>query len=317
MSKPARNGVCKILPRQAYALAVIALGLVTSTATFASSAPDSLYGNYTGTGQCTPDSPKPCTDTGPMDTIYLQRLDKKETPMEKQAREGFGLKKNDTHVSIRILQGHGHSCTFEQDMYWEKNHLKFFPKAPYPEKICKMQLWLKGDILTIKDPGNACSVDHCSNTEPVKFTGQHYTKGTDPLVAAYKKSATPPPANIFGTYHGTGECATDERKTEYCMPGYNAAQTTDHLHITPSKTADAHVVIDGSNCLLDADAMWLGDHLVYLKKKVDNPAKSQLVQFWFKDNTVVTSDVWRNSCGRPIQGGYFKKAPVQTNNHTQ
>ena len=305
--------MCKILPRQAYALAVIALGLVTSTATFASSAPDSLYGNYTGTGQCTPDSPKPCIDTGPMDTIYLQRLDKKETPMERRAREGFGLKKNDTRVSIRILQDHGHSCTFEQDMYWEGDHLKFFPKAPYPEKICKMQLWLKGDTLTIKDPGNACAVP-CSFDKSTTFAGRHYQKGPDPLIAAYKKSATPPPTTIFGTYHGTGECATDERKTLDCM-GEN--KTTDYVTITPSKKADAHVVIDSADTRLDADAMWLGDHLTYLKEQADNPAKPHLVQFWFKDGTVSTRDVWGNSGGSSIYGGYFKKSSVQTRHGSQ
>jgi len=314
MSKTIKQSVRGILARLPYILTIIALGLTASTATFASSAPDSLYGNYTGTGKCTPDSPKLCTDTGPMDTIYLQRLDKKETPMERRAREGFGLKKNDTRVSIRILQDHGHSCTFEQDMYWVGNHLTFFPKAPYPEKICKMQIWLNGDTLTIKDPGNACSVDNCANDIPTILTGQHYKKGPDPLIAAYKKSATPPPATIFGTYYGTGKCATDERKSIDCVV---KTKSTDTLIISPSKMADAHVAINSAHTRLAGDAMWLGNHLTYHKAQADQHKKPHLVQFWFKDGTVVTHDVWGNSGGASIYSGYFKKSLVQNKHGTQ
>ncbi len=306
--------VSSISGGRAFALIIVVLGILNTALTFAATPPDTLYGNYVGMGKCTAESPKPCTDTGAMDTIYLQRLNKVETDVERQAREGFGLEKNDTKVSIRILHDHGHSCTFEDEMYWAGDHLDYFQKGPYASKICKIQLWFKNDNFFIKDPGDACSELFCSGAGyQSKFEGRHYQKGSDPLFAAYKKSDTPPPTAIFGKYYGTGKCAEDERKSEYC----NESKPTDYIVIKLGKTTGANVSLgrtktdeDDYFCLRDADAVWQGDHLVYIKKMPETPGMPHFMQFWFKGDTVVVKNVFGKHCGTYIHGSYFKKLPV-------
>lgn len=293
-----------------YGLAVVLLSLVSST-TFAESAPDSIYGNYVGMGKCLPNTPKPCTDTGEMDTIYIQPLDKNETEEERQIREGYGLEKHDIRVSIRILGKHGHNCTFKQDMFWVKDRLKFFPKAPYAEKICKLEIMHHNDTLALKDLNDACG---CDLDMHVNLNGRQYKKGLDPLVEAYNNPSTPPPAEIFGKYIGTGECAKDERKSGLCDPEYNAAKNSDYIEIIPSKTADARVVFgstrgknDDFYCLRDVSAIWLGDHLFFYKATTNNPGTPHILQFWFKEDTVVASNIWSEHCGTYVHSSLFKK----------
>ena len=156
----------------------------------------------------------------------------------------------------------------------------------------------------------------------MKLAGRHFKKGPDQLLAAYQKSTTPPPAAIFGKYDGTGKCATDERKTENCHEN----KSTDYVIITPSETGDARVVLGSRKragedtdyfCLRDADAVWLDNHLTFIKELPDKPGSSELLEFWFKDNTVVVRDVWNNHCGTYIQGAYFKKTSAQPSRNTK
>ena len=296
-----------------------AIACVLSSSAFADPAPDTLFGNYAGTGKCPPGSPKSCTDTGAMDNVFLQHLEKKETDEQVQVRNLLDIKKTDTHVAIRILRNNGHNCTMEGEMLWSGDHLSFqegpVPRGTIPAN-CRLQLGFKHDGMTIKDPDNACSEGYCSIDKPTRLAGRRFKKGPDQLLAANKKSATPPPAAIFGKYDWAGKCASDERKTVYCTA---RNKSTDYVIIKPSETADARVVIgrtksaddDGSSfCRMDADAMWLGNHLTFIKELPDSPGSPQLLEFWFKDNTLVVRDVWNNHCGALIQGGYFKKSPA-------
>ena len=302
-----------------------AIGLLSASSAFADPAPNNLYGNYTGTGQCPPHA-KACTDTGTMDNVYIEPMkQKKETDREKQLRESFGLPEDpqpDIHIALRILRNHGQNCTMEGGAFWSGDRLNF-QEGPAPHGTlpanCRLQLWLKSDGMTIKDPGNACSEGFCSIDKPIKLAGMRFKKGPDQLLAAHKKSTTPPPAAIFGKYQGTGKCATDERKTSIC----NANKRTDYIVISPSDTADARVVIgrtksagddDDYFCLRDEDAIWLGNHLIFIKDIPDSPGRPHLLEFWFKDNSVVVAsvgNVWNNHCGTYIQGAYFQKAPAQ------
>ena len=298
----------------------VAIACVLSPSTFADPPPDTIFGNYAGAGKC-PAHAKACTDTGALDNVYIQPMEKKkETDEEKQLRESFQLPENaqaDVRIALRILRNNGHNCTMEGEMLWSGDHLSFqegpAPRGTIPAN-CRLQLGFKHDGMTIKDPDNACSEGYCSIDKPTRLAGRRFKKGPDPLLAANKKSATPPPAAIFGKYNGTGQCATDERKTIIC----NENKSTDYIVIKPSETADAHVVIgrtkgtddNGNYCLLDADAMWLGNHLAFIKERPDKPGSPHLLEFWFKNDTVVVRDVWGDYCGALIQGGYFKKSPA-------
>ena len=305
-------------------LIAAAIGLLGASSAFADPAPNNLFGNYTGTGPCAPHA-KACTDTGTMDNVYIAPMEpKKEADEEKQLRESFKLPEDpqpDIHIAIRILRNHGQNCTMEGGAFWSGNHLNFQDRPPYGAKICKLQLQFNHDNIQIKDPGNICGWKFCSLDKPMKLADRHFKKGPDQLLAAYKKSTTPPPA-IFGKYNGTGKCATDERKTKNC----NENKNTDYIVISPSDTADARVVIgrtksagdeDDYFCLRDADAIWLGDHLTFIKDMPDSPGRPHLLEFWFKDNTVVVENVWNNHCGTYIQGAYFKKVSSQSSHPPQ
>lgn len=288
--------------------------LVISPPLYAGHPPAHIFGNYVGAGQCPADSAKTCTDTGVTDNIFIQQAKAKvETEEDILIRELDGTKIVDAHVAIRILRDYGHSCALEGDMYWSDDHLEFQDKPPYGIKICKLQLWVKDSVMTIKDPGNVCGWKFCPLDKPTKLANRHFKKSPDSLLTSYKQSTTPPPATIFGTYHGTGECATDERKTSLC----NKNKLSDYIIIKPGDAADAHIVIESSYCRLDADAMWLDNHLSFIKSIPDNLRKLQLLQFWFDGNTVVLRDVWGNNCGVSIQGSYFKKTPSQPSRDTQ
>ena len=274
-------------------------------------APASVFGNYTGAGKCAPGSLKPCIDTGTMDNVFIQPFVKPETDEEKQIREFVGREKTDARLSIRILRDHGHSCAFEGAMFWSKDHLEFQDRPPTARTVyskCQMQLWLKDGALQIKDPGNECAEKFCSGDKP-RLTGRRFKKGPDQLLAAPKKSVTPPPAAIFGTYRGTGKCATDERKPSYCREN----KDTDYIVIEPSDTLDARVTIASAKrsedyfCLRDVGAMWLGNHLAFVKEMPDSAGRPHLLQFWFKGDTVVVSSLWDNHCGTYFQGAIFKK----------
>ena len=301
-----------------------AIGLLGASSAFADPAPNNLFDNYTGTGPCAPHT-NACTDSGTMDNLYIEPMKQKnETDREKQLRESFQLPEEtqpDIHIALRILRNHGQNCTMEGGAFWSGNHLNFQDRPPYGAKICKLQLTFNNDQLAIKDPGNICGWKFCSIDKPMKLAGMRFKKGPDQLLAADKKSTTPPPASIFGKYNGTGKCATDERKTVIC----NEKKHTDYVVITASKTADAHVVIGSSDNagdtgdfhLLDADAMWLGNHLAFIKELPDQPGSPQLLEFWFKDNTVVIRDVGSHYSGALIQGAYFKKVSPQPSHSKQ
>ena len=278
--------------------------------------PASVFGNYAGAGKCPPGSPKPCTDTGAMDNVFIESFVKPETDEDKQIREFVGIKKTDAHVAIRILRDYGHSCTLEGKMFWSKDHLEFLDRPPAARSAytrCDLQLWPKDGALEIKDPGNACGKKFCISGKPATLAGRRFKNGPDQLLAAYKKSATPPPTAIFGTYNGTGQCATDERKTAFCRGDNNSA---DYIVIKPSDTADARVVVGSLKrvgedadyfCVRDADAMWLGNHLAFMKEMPDSPGRPHLLQFWFKGDTVVVTNLWNDHCGNYIHGAIFKK----------
>ena len=265
--------------------------------------PSDVYGNYVGVGKCKLENFNPCTDTGPMDTLYLQRIDKVETEMEKRIREGYELEKNDTRVSIRILRDYGQSCTFEEEMYWKKDHFAYFPKAPYGEKICKMELWLKDDVIVLKDPGNACSETLCSINKPVIFEGQQYRKGGDPLLDIYRKPASPPDG-VFGKYFSTGECAKDEREVAFCR---GRSKFSDFIQIIRGNNGDVSVQVDTVRAHLTGKAAWTGNYFVYYNEVPDEPGKPKIMQFWFKGDTVVARDVWGNNGTALFQGVIFKK----------
>ena len=297
----------------AAAITLLLLSLLAS----ADPAPDALFGNYTGTGPC-PQHTKACTDTGAMDNLYIQPVEKKkEAEEEKQLRESFQLPQDpqpDIHIALRILRNNGHNCTMEGGAFWSGDHLNFQDRPPYGTKICKLQLRFNHDNIEIKDPGNICGWKFCSIDKPMTLAGRHFKKGPDQLLAAYKKSATPPPASIFGKYNGTGKCAMDERRTADCTA---RNKSTDYVIIKPSEAADARAVIEGTHCQMDADAMWIGNHLAFIKESPDSPGSPQLLEFWFKDNTIVIRDVWNNHCGAAIQGAYFKKVSPQTGKAAQ
>lgn len=290
----------------------------TATPLHTEPTPAGVFGNYAGAGKCTPGSPKSCTDTGVMDNVFIQPFVKPETDEQKQLREFVGQEKTDARVAIRILRDHGHSCTFEGKMFWSKDHLEFQDKPPAARTVyskCQMQLLFKDGAMTIKDPGNECAEKYCAYGKPPTLAGRRFQKGPDQLLAAYKKSVTPPPASIFGTYNGTGQCATDERKIFYCRENKN----TDYIVIEPSGTGDARVVVgslkragedDDYFCVRDADVMWLGNHLVFVKERPDKPGSPYILQFWFKGDTVVARDVGSDHCGGYFQGTIFKKAPT-------
>ena len=299
-----------------YSCLLYVLMLSVAMPLFAETPPNDIYGNYVGIGKCESNSANPCTDTGSMDTLYLQRIDKTETEMEKRIREGYDIEKHDVRVSIRILHDHGHKCTFKQDMYWAGDHLEFFPKAPYYEKICKLELWFKDDEIVLKDPDNACG---CSGDRETVLDGRRFKKGSDPLQELYVKDSVPPPETIFGKYVGTGKCANDERKTELCDPEYNAAKNTDFIEIAPADKRGARIRFgrvreQGGNyyCLKDANAVWVDNHLSYYRDIPDTPGTPHILQFWFKKDTVVVNNVWSKHCGTYVHSSLFKKvvAPV-------
>lgn len=270
--------------------------------------PASVFGNYTGAGKCASSSSKSCTDTGLMDNIFIQPPIKTETDEERQMRDIAGIKKTDTEVAIRILRDYGHSCTFEGKMFWSKDHLEFLDKPPAAREAytrCNLQLWPKNDTLEIKDPDNACGKKFCFSGEPATLTGRRFQKGNDQLLAAYKKSVTPLPASLFGTYHGTAKCPADERKTPYC----NKNKLSDFIVIKASDTADARVVFEDSSCQMDRDAMWLGNHLATIQERPDNPGSPYILEFWFKDDTVSVIGIEWSHCAT----GYFKKSPRAIN----
>ena len=306
-----------------------ALTFMIAACALAEPPPASVYGNYTGTGKCPPGSQKSCTDTGTLDNVYIQPNEKqKETAEEKQQRESFQLPEEpqpDVRIAIRILRNHGHYCTMEGGTFWVGDHLRFQEGPAAHGTIpanCRLQLWFKHDGVTLIDPDNACSEGYCSIDKPIKLAGMRFKQGPDALLATHKKSATPPPAAIFGKYNGTGTCATDERKTIVC----NENKRTDFISVQPSETADARVELGRSKsagdsedyfCLRDADAVWLGDHLTFIKEMPDSPGRPHLVEFWFKNDTVVVRNVWNNHCGTYIQGVYFKKSPSTPSHPTQ
>lgn len=274
--------------------------------------PPSVFGNYAGAGKCVPTSPKPCTDTGVLDNVFIQPLAKPETDEERQIRELAGNKKADAQVAIRILRDYGHSCTLEGKMFWSKDHLEFKDRPPAARSAyirCDLQLWPKDGDLVIKDPLNACAKKFCFSGKPAILADRRFQKGKDQLLAAYKKSATPPPTSLFGTYNGTGKCPTDERKTSFCIEN----KLTDLIVIKPSETADARVVFEDPSCRMDDDAMWLGNHLAIMEQRPDNPGSPYLLQFWFKDDTVAVTGVEWSHCAT----GYFKKSSTPPSSDTK
>ena len=307
------------------AVIAAAMTFIVSPCAFADPPPATLFGNYAGAGKCPPHA-KACTDTGALDNVYIRPMEKKKEPgEEKQLRESFQLPENaqaDVRIAIRILRDYGQNCTLEGEALWSGDRLNFQDQPPYGAKICKLELRFNNDGLEIKDPGNICGWKFCSIDKPMRLAGRHFKKGPDQLRAAYKKSTTPPPAAIFGKYDWAGKCATDERQTVYCTA---RNKSTDYVIIKPSETADARVVIGRTKntndispfCSLDADAMWLGNHLAFINELPDKPGSPQLLEFWFKDNTVVLRDVWNNHCGPYIQGAYFKKASPQPRHNAQ
>jgi len=286
--------------------------------------PANIFGNYAGAGKCPPGSPKTCTDTDIMDNVFIEPFVKPETDIGKQIRESMGIKKTDARLSIRILRNYSHNCTLKGRMFWSGDHLEFQDEPPgrgvYSK--CQMQLWFKDGVLKITDPGNECAEKFCSIDEPMRLAGRRFQKGPDQLLADYKKSATPPPASIFGRYNGTGKCATDERKKSVCRGDNNA----DYIAIEPSDTADARVVVGSLKrageaedyfCVRDGDAMWRGNHLAFVKEMPDSPGRPHLLQFWFKGDTVVLSNAWNEHCGKSIQGAIFKKSPAASKRATK
>ena len=280
----------------------------TAAPVFTEPTPASVFGNYAGAGKCPSGSSKTCADTGVMDNVFIEPFLKPETDIGKQIRESMGIEQTDARLSIRILRDYGHNCTLEGRMFWSGDHLEFQdePPARGTYSKCQMQLWFKDGALTIKDPGNECAEKFCPYGNAKTLEGRRYQKSPDQLLAAYKKSATPPPASIFGRYNGTGKCAPDERKIEAC----NKNKITDYIVIKPSETADAHVVLEGSDCRMDADVMWLDNHLAFITERSNEPRNQYIWQFWFKDNTVVVVDVWNKHCGTNIQGAIFKRSPA-------
>ena len=211
----------------------------------------------------------------------------------------------------------------EGGAFWSGDHLNFQDRPPYGAKICKLQLRFNNDGLEIKDPGNICGWKFCSIDKSMKLAGRHFKKGPDQLRAAYQKSTTPPPAAIFGKYDWAGKCASDERQTADCTA---RNKSTDYIIIKPSETADARVELGRSKsagdsedyfCLRDADAVWLGNHLTFIKDMPDSPGRPHLLEFWFKGDTVVVRNVWNNHCGTYIQGAYFKKTSAQPSRNTK
>ena len=287
----------------------------TAAPVFTEPTPASVFGNYAGAGKCPPGSSKTCADTGVMDNVFIEPFLKPETDIGKQIRESMGIEQTDARLSIRILRDYGHNCTLEGRMFWSGDHLEFQdePPARGTYSKCQMQLWFKDGALTIKDPGNECAEKFCPYGNAKTLEGRRYQKSPDQLLAAYKKSATPPPASIFGRYNGTGKCAPDERKIEAC----NKNKITDYIVIKPSETADAHVVLEGSDCRMDADVMWLDNHLAFITERSNEPGNPYIWQFWFKSDTVVVSKVWNNHCGTNIQGAMFKKPSVSPKRDTK
>lgn len=305
---------------------LVAVALLISPPLYAERPSARIFGNYAGAGQCPPGSEKTCTDTGVMDNIFIQRVKEKvETEEDILIRELGGKKKVDARIAIRILRDYGRSCTLEGDMFWSGDYLEFqdepTPHGAVPSN-CRLQLWFKRGNVVIEDPGNECAEGFCFYGESITLVGRRFKKGPDPLLAAYKKSTTPPPAAIFGTYNGTGECATDERKTGICREN----KISDYIVIKFSKTADARVVLgrwkdtaDNSDyfCLRDVDAMWLGNHLTFIKETPNSPGRPHLLEFWFKGDTVVVRNIWDNHCGTYIQGAYFKKISTPLSRDTK
>lgn len=296
--------------------AILAVVAAISSAAIAGDPPDSIYGNYHGAGQCPPDASRPCIDTGTLDNLFIQRFDKTETDMERQAREFHRIPRADARLAIRILRDHGHSCAFEGEAVWTGDHLAFKDEPPAARTVysrCDLQLWFKDGSVTLKDPRNECT---CSGGKRRLLEGRRFKRGPDQLLAAPKKSATPPPATIFGKYTGTGKCATDERRSDVCKEN----KSTDYIVIEPSDKADARVSLVRAKrpsesedyfCLRKADAVWLGNHLAYVEEMADSPGRQRVTQFWFKNGTVVVHPLWRPHCGAAFLGTLFEKPPAQ------
>ena len=111
----------------------VAIACVLSSSTFADPPPATLFGNYAGAGKC-PAHAKACTDTGAMDNVYIQPMEKKKEPdEEKQLRESFQLPENaqtDVRIALRILRNNGHNCTMEGGAFWSDDHLNFQDRPP-------------------------------------------------------------------------------------------------------------------------------------------------------------------------------------------
>lgn len=275
--------------------------------------PETVFGNYAGAGKCQPSSPKPCRDSGAFDNVFLERVEKPETDMEAQQRVAIGREKTDTRIVIRIARDHGQSCAFGGEMYWAGNHLEFQDKPPYGAKICKLQLWFENEGMVVKDSGEVCGWKFCSSDKPLRLAGRRFKKGPDALLAAYKKSPAPPPATIFGTYRGTGGCATDERKDEYC----SGNKDEDYIVIQPGEAGSTHVTVSSKRkggdpdfvCLYRVEAKWFGDHLVFIEEQPGKPGSPAWVQFWFKNDTVVMRDNGDEHCASYYEGKLFERFP--------
>jgi len=285
----------------------MALGLAIPPSLFADSPPATIFGNYAGAGKCpSQDSPESCSDTGVTDNLFVKRNEKKDDPDTDNA---------DAYVTIRRLFGNGRSCTLGRYMIWAGDHLAYVDK-PHEPKPCRLQLWLKDGAVVLKDAGNVCSEIYCRGRGPLE--GAHFKKGPDQLLAAYKKSAIPPPAAIYGRYSGAGDCPPYDPKAENCFD----TSSTDRIDIKPSKDADARVNIRmifdvGHTCNLDEDMFWSGDHLLFAKEHIDHPGEPYLLQLWFKDGTLTMKDIGgrtrRTYCGTrgTLDGGHFRKAGQQ------
>lgn len=312
-----------LLAFRAFIFMMAMAGLTISPPLPADDPPENIFGNYVGAGKCPPGAPKPCTDTGTLDNLFIQRFDKAESDMEKQAREFHGIPKADSRIAVRILRDHGHSCAFEGEAVWVGDHLAFKDEPPPARTVysrCDLQLWFKDGVVAMRDPRNECT---CSGGEGRQgerrqLEGRRFIQGPDRLLATPKKSDTPPPANIFGKFIGTGQCAKDERKSEVCKEN----KSTDYIVIEPSDKADARVTVastkrTGENedyfCLREADAAWFGNHLAFVMEMPDKPGRPHLVEFWFKNGTVVVHPLRNDHCGRSFRGTLFRKPPAQPN----
>lgn len=305
--------------RRGLLLVVVMMVFATSLLLYANAPAETIYGNYTGAGTCPPGTPKPCADTAPLDNVFVERFDKPETDEQRQIREIFGFPKADSRVAIRIFRDYGHTCAFEGEMFQTGDHLEFKDEPPPRGVIpitCRLQLWEKNGGLELRDPGNECSEKFCYFGPPPRLDGMRFTKGPDQLLAASRKSAVPPPASIFGTYNGTGTCATDERKSEFCREN----KVTDYLIVRRDDSGAARITLGSAKrpedredylCLRDAHAIWLENRLVVVQESVDFPGSPDVVQFGFKGDSAVLNILRSEHCGSQYWGAVFERPSGQ------